>query len=79
MSSGPTREINLADIVLYLLIVLQCVSILVLFKVFRNPEHKLLRDVLLGFLYVTGIPVVGGLCLFVDRRRAERKKRLHKK
>lgn len=70
------KHVHIADIVLYSVIGLQCVSIIVLFRIFSNPEYKTLRDVLLFFVYMTGIPVIGGLCLFFDRRRAERKKRL---
>lgn len=70
------KHTHIADIVLYSVIGLQCASIIVLSRIFSNPEHKTLRDVLLFFLYMTGIPVIGGLCLFFDRRRAERKRRL---
>jgi len=73
------KPVQVADIILYAVIGLQCLSIVVLCRVFSNPEYKLLRDVLLGFLYITGIPVIGGLCLFFDRRRAHRKKQAEKK
>ena len=64
-----------SDAILLGVIVLQCASAVTFVATFRKPEYELFSDVLLGFLYVTGIPVIGGLCLFVDRRRAERRKR----
>jgi len=67
--------VKISDGILLGLIVLQCASAITFVATFQEPQYELLSDMLLGFLYITGIPVIGGLCLFFDRRRAERRRR----
>ena len=57
---------------LYGLIMLQIISVVIVSRIARDPEQELLRDVLLFFLVMTGLPVIGGLCAFCDRRRREK-------